>query len=47
MKKVLRHTEPQRFSENQTVKSVEEQKQAVVEPTVSPPDKMVIVTKKI
>lgn len=41
------HTEPQRFSENQTVQSVDEQKQAVVEPTVSSPDKMVIVTKKI
>ena len=39
--------EPQRFSENQTVQSVDEQKQAVVEPTVSSPDKMVIVTKKI
>lgn len=39
--------EPQQFSENQTVQSVEEQKQAVIEPTISPPDKMVIVTKKI
>lgn len=41
------HAEPQRFSENQTVQSVEEQKQAVIEPTVSPPDKLVAVTKKI
>lgn len=41
------HDEPQRFSENQTVQSVEEQKQAVIEPTVSPPDKTVAVTKKI
>ena len=41
------HAEPQRFSENHTVQSVEEQKQAVIEPTVSPPDKLVAVTKKI
>lgn len=41
------HAEPQRFSENQTVQSVEEQKQAVIEPTVFPPDKLVAVTKKI
>jgi len=41
------HDEPQRFSENQTVQSVEEQKQAVIEPTISPPDKLVAVTKKI
>lgn len=41
------HDEPQRFSENQTVQSVEEQKEAVIEPTVSPPDKLVAVTKKI
>ncbi|MCT6870210.1 MAG: hypothetical protein M3Z70_00005, partial [Bartonella sp.] len=41
------HAEPQRFSENHTVQSVKEQKQAVIEPTVSPPDKLVAVTKKI
>lgn len=41
------HAEPQRFSENQTAQSVEEQKQAVIEPIVSPPDKLVAVTKKI
>lgn len=41
------HAEPQRFSENQTVQSVEEQKQAVIEPTVSPQDKTMAVTKKI
>lgn len=41
------HAEPQRFSENQTVQSVGEQKEAVIEPTVSPPDKTVAVTKKI
>ncbi len=41
------HAEPQRFSENQTAQSVEEQKQAVIEPTISPSDKLVAVTKKI
>ena len=41
------HDELQRFSENQTAQSVEEQKQAVTEPIVSPPDKLVAVTKKI
>lgn len=41
------HGEPQQFSENQTAQSVEEQKQAVIEPTVSSPDKLVAVTKKI
>lgn len=41
------HAEPQRFSENQTVQSVDEEKQTVIEPTVSPPDKLVAVTKKI
>lgn len=39
--------ESQRFSENQTVQTVEEQKQAVVEPTVSLADKTVAVAKKI
>lgn len=41
------HAEPQRFSENQTAQLVEEQKQAVIEPTISPSDKLVAVTKKI